>query len=91
MARLNRSWTVESEGAALAAELHRVLEVSHRQAKGLIDAGCVKVNGQEARAHGHRLAAGDAVAVVYEPERAYKELPRPSAAMEKAKATENPT
>lgn len=77
MARLNRSWKVEGEGAALAAELHRVLEVSHRQAKGLIDAGCVKVAGKEAQSYGLRLEPGTEVCVAYDPERAYKELPRP--------------
>lgn len=77
MARLNRSWKMEGEGAALAAELHRVLEVSHRQAKGLIDAGCVKVAGKEAQSYGLRLEPGTEVCVAYDPERAYKELPRP--------------
>lgn len=77
MARLNRSWKVEGEGAALAAELHRVLGVSHRQAKGLIDAGCVKVAGKEAQSYGLRLEPGTEVCVAYDPERAYKELPRP--------------
>ncbi|HOD33902.1 MAG TPA: S4 domain-containing protein, partial [Holophaga sp.] len=77
MARLNRSWKVEGEGAALAAELHRVLEVSHRQAKGLIDAGCVKVAGKEAQSYGLRLEPGTEVCVAYDPERAYKEMPRP--------------
>ena len=77
MARLNRSWKVEGEGAALAAELHRVLEVSHRQAKGLIDAGCVKVAGKEAQSYGLRLEPGTEVCVAYDPERAYKEMARP--------------
>ena len=76
MARLDRTWTVEAEGSPLATELHRVLEVSHRQAKGLIDAACVKVNGEVASTYGLRLAAGDRVAVKGE-ERSYQPLPKP--------------
>jgi 23S rRNA pseudouridine1911/1915/1917 synthase len=75
MARSNKQWTVEAAGAALAGELHRILEISHRQAKGLIDSGCVKVNGQAPSGHGHRLAAGDAVAVAFDPETRYRTLP----------------
>lgn len=78
MARLTRSWKAEEEGRALATELHKILEISHRQAKGLIDAGCVEVGGQAVRSHGHRLAGGDEVKVDFEAERAYQPLPKPS-------------
>jgi 23S rRNA pseudouridine1911/1915/1917 synthase len=78
MARSTESWNAAEDGVALAAELHRKLEVSHRQAKGLIDAGCVKVAGEEARSHGLRLKAGDAVEVVFDPDMVYKALPKPS-------------
>ena len=78
MARLDRAWKAEKEGAALATELHRVLEISHRQAKGLIDAGCVKVNGEEARAHGLRIKSGDQLLVDFDPATSYQPLPRPS-------------
>ncbi|MCE1229577.1 MAG: RluA family pseudouridine synthase [Firmicutes bacterium] len=75
MARLNKSWKAESGEVALAAELHRVLEISHRQAKGLIDSGCVKVNGEEARSHGLRLKEGDALMVDWDSARTYQALP----------------
>ena len=78
MARAKENWTGAAEGTALAAELHRKLEVSHRQAKGLIDAGCVKVNGAEVRTYAHRLAPLDAVEVVFDPDMVYSALPRPS-------------
>ncbi len=76
MARLDRKWKVEMQGVALATELHHVLEVSHRQAKGLLDAGCVKVNGAEVRLHGTRLEAGDEVEVNFDPATEYKVLPK---------------
>ena len=78
MARLDRTWKIEKEGAALATELHRILEISHRQAKGLIDAGCVKVNGQEVRTYGHRLKEGDELSVAFDPATSYQPQPRPS-------------
>jgi len=77
MARLNKSWKAETEGRALAAELHEVLEVSHRQAKGIIDAGMAKVNGEALRTAGHRLKAGDELVVAFDPDTAYKALPKP--------------
>lgn len=78
MARMDKAWAVATEGAALATELHKVLELSHRQAKGMIDAGCVKVNGEIARGYGLRLKAGDWLQVDFDPDTAYKELPRPT-------------
>lgn len=76
MARLDKSWKVEVEDAALAAELHRVLEVSHRQAKGLLDASCVTVNGQATTKYGLRLKVGDTIAVRFDDSTIYKELPK---------------
>ncbi len=78
MARSKENWTGAVEGSALAAELHRKLEVSHRQAKGLIDAGCVKVGGVEVRSYGHRLKADDVIDVVFDPDMVYNTLPKPS-------------
>ncbi len=75
MARLNKTWTTESFEVALAAELHKVLEVSHRQAKGLIDARCVKVNGEDAKNYGVRLSPGDSIAVNFDPDRTYPVIP----------------
>jgi 23S rRNA pseudouridine1911/1915/1917 synthase len=82
MARLNETWKVAVEGTALATELHSRLKISHRQAKGLIDAGCVKVNGQAARTYGHRLQPEDAVEVGFDPDMVYTALPRPSKSSE---------
>jgi 23S rRNA pseudouridine1911/1915/1917 synthase len=75
MARLNREWTISQEGAALATELHRTLSLSHRQAKGLIDGACVKVNGEIVSSHGLRLKVGDAIHVNYDPEQSYEVIP----------------
>ncbi len=75
MTRSNRTWKVEAGGAALAGELHRELGISHRQAKGLIDSACVTVNGQAPGGHGHRLQAGDSVAVAWDPDTRYHALP----------------
>jgi 23S rRNA pseudouridine1911/1915/1917 synthase len=78
MARLKQTWNVEEADRALATELHKILEISHRQAKGLIDAGCVEVNDQPARTHGQRLTAGDSIKVDFEVDRAYQPLPGPN-------------
>jgi len=78
MTRTNETWKVTVEGAALATELHTKLNISHRQAKGLIDAGCVKVNGMEGRAYGVRLHADENITVNFDPEQTYTALPHPS-------------
>jgi 23S rRNA pseudouridine1911/1915/1917 synthase len=77
MSRLSETWKAGKDGSALATELHQILEVSHRQAKGLIDSGCVSVNGDPAKNHGLRLKEGDEIVVVYDPDTAYKALPKP--------------
>lgn len=86
MARLDREWTVEGT-PALATELHKTLEISHRQAKGIIDAACVKVNGEAARKHGQRLKTGDVVAVSFDPDKAYTVLPTGRTELGDAKVT----
>jgi len=78
MARSNETWTGAAEGTALATELHTKLGVSHRQAKGLLDAGCVQVNGAEARSYGTRLQPTDTIQVVFDPDMVYSALPKPS-------------
>ena len=78
MARSNETWTGAAEGTALATELHTRLAVSHRQAKGLLDAGCVQVNGAEARSYGTRLTPTDTIQVVFDPDMVYSALPKPS-------------
>jgi 23S rRNA pseudouridine1911/1915/1917 synthase len=75
MARIEREWQAEHEGAALASELHKVMVISHRQAKGFIDGRCVTVNGEMAQKHGLRLKAGDTVKVAFDPEQTYEVLP----------------
>jgi 23S rRNA pseudouridine1911/1915/1917 synthase len=75
MARIEREWKAEHEGSALASELHKVMVISHRQAKGFIDGHCVTVNGETVEKHGHRLNPGDTVKVVFDPELTYDVLP----------------
>ncbi|MDP2877308.1 MAG: RluA family pseudouridine synthase [Holophaga sp.] len=84
MARLDKTWKAEAEDTALAAELHTTLGVSHRQAKGLVDAGCVKVNGTEAHSYGLRLKTGDVLEVGFDPARAYQALPKPRKALDES-------
>jgi len=84
MSRLNKSWQAGEGKPALATELHRVLEVSHRQAKGILDAGCVKVNGEEARSYGLRLEPGAKVTVDYDPDTVYTALPPPRKQLDEA-------
>ena len=47
MARIEREWQAEQEGSALASELHRIMVISHRQAKGFIDGQCVTVDATD--------------------------------------------
>ena len=75
MARIEREWQAEHEGSALASELHRIMVISHRQAKGFIDCHCVTVNGESVDKHGHRLKAGDTVKVAFDPEQTYEVMP----------------
>ena len=83
MTRLKKAWQPAEGGRALATELHKVLEISHRQAKGLIDAACVKVNGEAAQGYGQRLSAEDRIAVDYDPNTAYQALPPPKKQLDK--------
>ncbi|MBK9797838.1 MAG: hypothetical protein IPP58_15430 [Holophagaceae bacterium] len=75
MARIEREWQAEHEGSALASELHRIMVISHRQAKGFIDCHCVTVNGEVVTKHGHRLKAADTVKVAFDPEQTYDVMP----------------
>ena len=77
MARSSKTWKAEVDNAALAEELHRVLEISHRQAKGLLDASCVLLNGEPATKYGLRIKVGDTIAVQFDDATSYKELPKP--------------
>jgi len=84
MTRLKKAWQPTEEGRALATELHLVLEVSHRQAKGLIDAGCVKIGGESVHIYGQRLKPEDHIAVEYDPGTVYQTLPQPRKQLDKA-------
>ncbi len=75
MARIEREWQAEHEGSALASELHRIMVISHRQAKGFIDCHCVTVNGEDITKHGQRLKTGDTVKVSFDPEQTYEPMP----------------
>jgi 23S rRNA pseudouridine1911/1915/1917 synthase len=75
MARIEREWQAEHEGSALASELHRIMVISHRQAKGFIDCHCVTVNGESIAKHGQRLKAGDTIKVSFDPEQTYEVMP----------------
>ncbi len=75
MARIEREWQAEHDGTALASELHRIMVISHRQAKGFVDGSCVTVNGEVATKHGQRLKTGDAIKVIFDPERTYDVIP----------------
>jgi len=82
MGQQNTSWKMDSDGAAISGELHRTLEVSHRQAKGMIDTGCVTINGELVRTYGRRLKTGDMISVNYDSDTIYHELPHPSKAVD---------
>jgi 23S rRNA pseudouridine1911/1915/1917 synthase len=78
MGQQNKSWRIDNDGAAISGELHRTLEVSHRQAKGMIDARCVSINGELVKTHGRRLKTGDMIAVNFDSDAIYHELPHSS-------------
>src|SRR5262245_4219612 len=64
-------------GEAVARILHDGLGVPHSTAKGLIDAGCVTINGRPAVSNGQRCGGGDVVEVRFDPERRYEPRPQP--------------
>ena len=84
MTRLKKAWQPAEAGRALATELHQVLAISHRQAKGLIDAGCVRIDGEPVHLYGHRLKPEDHLAVDYDPDTVYQTLPQPKQQIQKA-------
>ncbi|HJW34184.1 MAG TPA: RluA family pseudouridine synthase, partial [Holophagaceae bacterium] len=79
MARINEEWIVETEGA-LAAVVKDKLGLSVRQAKGLLDAGLIKVDGVVASKHGQRVKAGSALHANFDPQLKYDLKPRPGIA-----------
>src|SRR5262245_43105720 len=77
MERRNIAVPKAHDGETVARILHDGLGVPHSTAKGLIDAGCVTINGRPARSHGQRCEGGDTVEVRFDPERRYEPLPPP--------------
>ena len=75
MARIEREWVTAQDGQALASELHKIMVISHRQAKGFIDGRCVTVNDEIAESYGQRLKPGETIKVVFDPERTYDVMP----------------
>src|SRR5262245_37229888 len=62
-------------GEAIARVVHDGLGVAHATAKGLIDAGCVTINGRAVRSYGQRCSGGDVVEIRFDPERRYHPTP----------------
>lgn len=60
-------------GKTLAAGLHRLGEIPHSLAKGLVSRGLVKVNGRVVREPAQRLSAGDRVETTFDPQTRYPE------------------
>ena len=63
-------------GKTLAAGLHRIGELTHSLAKGLVSRGLVKVNGRVVREPAQRLAVGDRVETKFDPQTRYPEEKR---------------
>ncbi len=82
MAAIRRDHVVADAdaGVALAAFVHRVERLPHSRAKGLIDAGCVRVGGQLARDPAARLRPGDRVTLEYDAATRYRPKSRPERA-----------
>jgi 23S rRNA pseudouridine1911/1915/1917 synthase len=78
MGQEKKIWKLEKAGVAISGEIHRTLGVSHRQAKGLVDARCVTVNGEMVKNYGQRLKEGDEIVVDFDTDTTYHEMPHPS-------------
>ncbi|SMP46994.1 23S rRNA pseudouridine1911/1915/1917 synthase [Neorhodopirellula lusitana] len=68
---LSETATDETAGRADALVRH-MTEVSHSQVRGLIDRGCVTVNGKPCTDGGKPVAAGDVVSIRYDPTQRYR-------------------
>lgn len=75
MTRINENWEIAIANSALSTEIHNKLQVSHRQAKGLVSFGCVKVNDNSVHNCGFRLSIGDKLTVSFDPNITYPTLP----------------
>lgn len=74
MTMTTRTTTVDSDQAGrIDAVVLRLSETSHSQVKGLIDQGCVSINGQRCSAIGTLVNVGDNVAVRFDPTQRYRE------------------
>lgn len=76
--RLRWSCPREQAGTTLQRALHDVGGLSHGDARGIVGAGLVRVNGTTAGRADHRLREGDVVEARWEPGRRYK-APRAAA------------
>ena len=66
-------------GRTVQQHLHDLLGISHRTARGLVDAGAVRCNGHVVTRPDHRLAAGDRVEAAWDPARRYRAAPAATA------------
>ena len=64
-------------GETVTRLLHDGLGLAHATAKGLIDAGCVTVNGRPVTGHAHRCDGGDVIELRFDPSRQYRPEPEP--------------
>src|SRR5437868_1827789 len=64
----------------LAGRVDRVVQhatsATRSRIRGMIDAGCVRINGRPAAADFTRVAIGDVVEIDADPQRRYREKPR---------------
>lgn len=74
---INTSVTVDAEKAGRVDLIVREMtETSRSQVKGMIDQGCVSVNGNKVRSVATTVKEGDLVALKYDPAQRYKEKKR---------------
>ena len=77
MAATTKTALVGDEQAGRVDRVVRSLcGLSHRKLRGLIDHGCVTVNGEPCDDGAQRVAPGDRVAVAYDPQQGYPEKKR---------------
>lgn len=72
MKQLSETVTEETAGRT-DAFVRRICETSHSQSRGLIDRGCVSVDGEPCDDPANPLEPGDSVTVRYDPTQRYRE------------------
>ncbi|TWT73069.1 RluA family pseudouridine synthase [Allorhodopirellula solitaria] len=63
----------ESATGRVDAFVRQICETSHSQSRGMIDRGCVRVNGQACGDPSQQVSPGDEVSVSYDPTQRYRE------------------